>query len=305
MFAIDSLSNAIKFELSLKTFFDFYRLVDVQTYEVLEFPKDSDDLIDSHQTCHHIWGSDGPCINCTSRTCVQREKPIVKLMQLDGQFLLIYSVPVTLHDRKYALELIKDITDSLMVPSMGAQDNIEITEMVAQFNDLAAHDTFTRLYNKNYVLNTLRDAVEKCQATDEQPTLDLVMIDLDLFKNINDDYGHTIGDDVLLMLARTLDNITSRFKGAWAARYGGDEFILCAPFGIGVDGKEALRGYLKGFVDDVHKYVEGNPVINVSFGVTTLRKEDDVRSLIDRADERMYLMKDEHHKLMGAESSRD
>lgn len=305
MFSLDKLSNEIKYSLSLKTFFDFYRLVDVQTYEVLEFPKDAPEPIDSHQTCHHIWGSDGPCINCTSRTCVQRQKPVVKLMHLDDQYLLIYSVPIMLHDYPYALELIKDITESLMVPSIESQDNIEITEMVAQFNDFAAHDPFTRLFNKNYVLNTLRDEIDKCAQSSTQPTLDLVMIDLDLFKNVNDELGHTVGDDVLLMLSRTLESITSRFKGAWAARYGGDEFIICAPYGIGADGREVLENQLENYVSDVKKYVEGNPTINVSFGVTTLRKEDDVRSLIDRADERMYLMKEKHHVLMGVTSARD
>lgn len=304
MFAIESLSNEIKYALSLKTFFDFYRLVDVQTYEVLEFPKGSDNLVDSHQTCHHIWGSDGPCINCTSRTCVQREQPIVKLMHLDNQYLLIYSVPVNVHGREYALELIKDITESLMVPSIEVQDNIEITEMVAQFNDLAAHDPFTHLFNKNYILNSLRDYIEQYKETGEDPTLDFVMIDLDLFKNVNDEFGHTVGDDVLLMLARTLDSITARFKGAWAARYGGDEFVLCAPYGIGADGREAIEHYLESYVKDVKKYVDGNPTINVSFGVTTLRKTDDVRTLIDRADERMYQMKEQHHDEMQAESPR-
>lgn len=298
MFAIDEMGDNLKSALSLSALFDFYRLVDVQTYEVLEYAKDFSDVKGTHQTCHHIWGSDGPCINCTSRTCVQRGEAIVKLMHLDNQYLLIYSVPVTVCGKHYALELIKDITRSLMVPSIDVQDNIEITEMVAQFNDLAAHDTFTHLFNKNYVLNELRTATDDCKKSDEDPTLSLVMIDLDLFKNINDEFGHTIGDDVLLMLARTLSSITLKFEGSWAARYGGDEFILCAPGGIDEQGEAFIRECLVAYIADVKKYVSGSPTINVSFGTATLRKDDTVRSLIDRADERMYEMKERHHAEM-------
>lgn len=304
MFPITEMNDSIRSIVGLNALFDFYRLVDVQTHEVMEYSNSSSAIADAHQTCHHIWGPDSrPCVNCTSRTCVQRHEGIVKIMNLDSTYFLIYSYPIKLDGKDYALELIKDISKSLVVPSMESHDNVEITELVAQFNHLAAHDSFTHLFNKAYTVNELEDIIAEQNTGENAPTLDLVMIDLDLFKNINDEYGHTTGDDVLLMLSRTLNALTLKFEDAWAARYGGDEFVICAPKGIGEHGVAFITTYLDSFVADVKKYVAGNPDINVSFGKTTMRKGDSVRSLLDRADERMYVMKDVHHQEMGAASS--
>lgn len=298
MFPIGEINSELKARVDVTALFDFYRLVDVKTHEVLEYSSGSNEIIDTNETCHHIWGSDGPCINCTSRSCVLRQQPMVKIMSLDGQYLLIYSMPIAIGGTSYALELIKDITRSLVVPSLESRDNVEITEMVTQFNNLAAHDSFTHLFNKAYALNEIDNAVEHCAKTGETPTLDLVMLDLDLFKNINDDYGHTVGDDVLLMLSRALSGITLKFEDAWAARYGGDEFLLCAPHGIGKDGPAIIAQYLEAFSSDVKKYVNGCPDVSVSFGVATLTPEDTNRTLIDRADQNMYEMKESHHAAM-------
>lgn len=295
MFAISEMNKNLKAKLSLGDLFDFYRLVDTETYEVMEYSDSSNQVVDTHQTCHHIWGDSGPCPNCTSRACVRRGESIIKLMHLGSQYLLIYSMPVHVDGRPYALELIKDVTSSLMVPSMEVGDNIELTDMIRQFNHVAVRDSFTHLYNKTYALNRLDDIIARANESDEEPALDVVMLDLDLFKNINDTYGHTVGDDVLTLFAKELGVLGIKFEGGWSVRYGGDEFLLIAPKGLGTYGTNRIIDSIESFAADVHKNMPDVSGIGVSFGIAHLQKGDTTRELIDRADAEMYKMKEKHH----------
>lgn len=220
-------------------------------------------------------------------------------MHLQNQYLLITSVPVKLRGQDYALELIKDITDTFMLPDVAGYDNIRVIELVERFNNLAVHDTFTALYNKTYVMTQLHEMLMRCKELGEQPSADVVMLDLDLFKDVNDEHGHVVGDDVLLSFALQLKHIAHGWKDGWAARYGGDEFILCAPHGMGDDGMHQIAEGIASFESDVSQHVEGAPRVSVSYGVARMRLDDTAKSLIDRADDEMYVMKARHHAELG------
>lgn len=295
MFPSNTLNASVSKKLNIGTLFDFYRVVDNRTHEVLEYPDGATDPIPTGTTCHHIWGDKGPCPNCTSRSCVAHRKTIVKIMHLDGTVFLIYSTPITINDRPYALELIKDVTDSFVVPSVENNDNVEITYMIERFNDLAVHDSFTGLYNKNYIQNQLQEILDACAKEGQAPKADFVMLDLDLFKEVNDKYGHNAGDDILLYFSVLLNQTAQEFEGGWAARYGGDEFVMCAPEGIDEEGKALIKKMVDVFSNHTFETIEGSPKVSASYGIAHMLPDDTPRSLIDRADEEMYRMKDSHH----------
>lgn len=299
MFPSNTLNPAVRDTLNMSTIFDFYRVVDNRTHEVMEYPEGASDPVPTGTTCHHIWGDKGPCPNCTSRSCVAHKKPIVKIMHLDGTVYLIYSTPVVINKQDYALELIKDVTDSFMVPSAMEQDNVEITYIIERFNDLAVHDSFTGLYNKNYILNQVQEVLDEHRKAGTPPKGSCMMLDLDLFKEINDHYGHNAGDDILLYFSVLLNQTAQEFEGGWAARYGGDEFVLFVPEGIDEEGIQIVTHMMDLFAK--HKFVtmQGSPVVTVSYGVADLRADDTARSVIDRADDAMYAMKESHHAQMG------
>lgn len=299
MFPSNTLNKKVSDTLRMSSIFDFYRVVDNRTHEVMEYPEGASDLVPTGTTCHHIWGDKGPCPNCTSRSCVAHKKPIVKIMHLDGVVYLIYSTPVVINGQDYALELIKDVTDSFMVPSAVEQDNVEITYIIERFNDLAVHDSFTGLYNKNFILNQLQEIIDANKKAGTTPTGSCVMLDLDLFKEVNDRYGHNAGDDILLYFSVLLNQAAQEFDGGWAARYGGDEFVLYAPSGIDEAGIQTIKRMMDVFSQ--HKFVtmQGSPEVTVSYGVADMRADDTARTLIDRADDAMYEMKDKHHAQLG------
>ncbi len=90
-------------------------------------------------------------------------------------------------------------------------------------NRQIAMDALTDVHNRGSFESNLREAVEK-----ENPSksLYLVMIDVNKFKQINDEYGHIMGDRALVELSKCLKNISATSKNDFIARYGGDEFAM-------------------------------------------------------------------------------
>lgn len=123
----------------------------------------------------------------------------------------------------------------------------------------------------------------------------LLYMDLDRFKEINDKFGHSRGDDVL---KRTADLIRKIFPEAIAARLGGDEF---AALFKGLPDEDILAHDIKDFEEAVIGLVrrdsEDDPYLTVSIGIVRCEEVDDIDSFIHAGDSRMYEIKKEHHKM--------
>lgn len=290
----DLLNDAIAAKL-----FDFYRLVDISTHSVCEYGKGATEVRATDETCHHVWGRFRPCANCTSSACILRQEEIIKIEQLNEQVLLIFSVPTEVNGHPYALELIKDVSNSLMVPSAVKRDNIEITQMISQFNELATHDSFTGLFNKTYSMNQLQIAIDDCATENDiaagtNPAI--VMLDVDRFKGFNDLYGHIAGDEVLAYFASEFKRIVGDYEDAWAARFGGDEFALGFPHGLDSIEREALFSELDRIQAHAFKVEDGTIRLGLSYGIAYAEPGDTPKALLDRADKEMYLMKETHRR---------
>lgn len=104
----------------------------------------------------------------------------------------------------------------------------DVTDLVSQADEmaqLAAIDGMTDLYNRRHFQKLGQEACERAQR--ERKPLSLLMIDIDLFKSINDRFGHATGDDVIRNVASLCR--TGMRPGDIAARLGGDEFALLLP----------------------------------------------------------------------------
>ncbi|AKC87745.1 sensor domain-containing diguanylate cyclase [Pseudoxanthomonas suwonensis] len=99
----------------------------------------------------------------------------------------------------------------------------------ARLREASRHDALTGLYNRGWFRERF-DSLLEAARLQGQP-LSLLMVDLDHFKDINDRYGHLVGDDCLRRSARVVEGILHPY-GALVARYGGEEFIAALP---GVD----------------------------------------------------------------------
>lgn len=123
-------------------------------------------------------------------------------------------------------------------------------------------------------------------------TASLLVIDIDRFKQVNDNYGHDFGDSVIRILGATIAN--SVRSTDYAFRYGGEEFVVLLP---GLDDAMALEvaeRIMREFTNCSPTAPDGSrPFFSVSIGLARLRPGDDAQALFGRADAAMYRAKEE------------
>ncbi len=165
-----------------------------------------------------------------------------------------------------------------------------IRKLNIQLEKLAITDGLTGLYNYRYFQKRLSE--EFSRAVRFNLSLSCIMIDIDHFKNVNDMYGHQIGDEILQVLSGILKDSIRDID--IAARYGGEEFALILPQ-IDIDGAGIMAERLREKVESYFFSDWSKPIINitVSIGVTTY-PGDGIKNgndLLKRADNALYKAK--------------
>lgn len=154
-----------------------------------------------------------------------------------------------------------------------------------QLEVLASKDALTNVFNRRTLLEELERAHRAFER--ERRTHGLLVLDLDNFKQVNDRYGHLTGDQVLIKLARELEQNVR--KNDRLFRYGGEEFVLLA-MPANFDGlavmAEKLRAIVEQNVDDSHGHG-----ITVSIGGAMLCPGESVDDWFARADTALYMAK--------------
>ena len=160
--------------------------------------------------------------------------------------------------------------------------------MQRSLRNLIVKDSLTDLYNRRYCNQNLKNISEQYIKTWEPYTL--AIADIDFFKKVNDTYGHTAGDEVLVSVAQNMKK--SMAGKGFAARWGGEEFLLVY---TGCDMETTLT-YLEMLVEAIREMcVEyGDKVIKItiSIGVAT-GNGDSVDKVLCTADNRLYHAKKE------------
>lgn len=160
--------------------------------------------------------------------------------------------------------------------------------MQRSLRNLIVKDSLTDLYNRRYCNQNLKNISEQYIKTGEPYTL--AIADIDFFKKVNDTYGHTAGDEVLVSVAQIMKK--SMAGKGFAARWGGEEFLLVY---TGCDMETTLT-YLEMLVEAIREMcVEyGDKVIKItiSIGVAT-GNGDSVDKVLCTADDRLYHAKKE------------
>ena len=146
----------------------------------------------------------------------------------------------------------------------------------------AATDALTGLGNRHWMQDMFEREVTRAQHSDKP--LCLMMVDVDNFKHFNDRYGHISGDRVLIAVAHALREYVRPTD--LIARFGGDEFAILLP---GIELAQAVQT-----AERLREQVAAlsppslSTAVTVSIGVTARIADDDVSTLVNRADEAMY-----------------
>ncbi|MED1853052.1 sensor domain-containing diguanylate cyclase [Brevibacillus borstelensis] len=143
-------------------------------------------------------------------------------------------------------------------------------------------DPLTGLANRRYIENTLR------QWTETKKQFSVLLLDVDGFKKVNDEFGHQTGDEVLRFLSQAMKQHVR--KGDICGRYGGEEFIVLLPE-TSAETAYLMAESLRMFMSDTVSPT-GEPV-TISLGVGTIAPQIDTKTLLALTDEAMYKAKQE------------
>ncbi|MGH6798929.1 MAG: GGDEF domain-containing protein [Roseiarcus sp.] len=164
---------------------------------------------------------------------------------------------------------------------MQLQTNLERAE------EAGLRDVVTAIGNRRFFDACFTDEVEKARRVGDNVCLALA--DIDRFKNVNDRFGHLVGDRLLRLFASILvQNVRGQDK---VARFGGEEFALIFPGARLVDAVtavERIRGILESKQWSIEPSGERVGSVTASFGVARLRADESAADLLRRADQRLY-----------------
>lgn len=189
----------------------------------------------------------------------------------------------------------KEELNSKLIEEKGIIDNIELERVLHEQNIILKKneellknnelDEFTMVYNKTYFTKHVEEELKKQQFDGYQA---LILIDIDNFKEINDTYGHNVGDEVLIQVADLFSR--SVRNNEYVGRIGGDEFCI---FMKNIYTQKYLKEKLDSLQHQLHNIEidHFNQKITASIGICLIDSPVSFKQIYEKADEAMYKVK--------------
>lgn len=166
----------------------------------------------------------------------------------------------------------------------------EQAQLTKDLQNLANTDPLTGVWNRRYLLTLCEAEIER--ASRYNHLFSVLMLDLDRFKQINDIYGHAVGDEVLIGMTNIVKN--SLRKVDFWGRFGGEEFVVILPE-TNLDSAVGVAERIRETLEKTEFPIQEKQVkITVSIGVSTYQLEDQKIDLVlQRADKALYQAKNQ------------
>ena len=257
----------------LKGIFDIVRLVDPESTKVLSLGKDGR-LTEMPGTCHMVWNKSGRCENCISSKALARKESLNKIEFKDDQAYFVMAKYVEVGGRGCVLEMVSKLSDGRWL-DMGSRRML--LDRGSNFDRSAFVDSLTGAYSRQYF---------ECFLAESEQVEGVVMIDVDHFKEVNDRFGHLVGDKALQSVAQSI--LSNLRQTDVLVRYGGDEFLLLVPHIR--PGEHVIQRVREAAAS---ARVEGYPELELSASVGGVCGVHPLTEAIRQADEKMYQNKAE------------
>ena len=203
---------------------------------------------------------------------LEKSKRIVSLFNIQlstSQSFLVSAI--TIDETAHSIIIFTDITD--------------LTMEKKKFQHKAFTDALTGIHNRAYFNEILAKHMMISQR--EKKPFSFIILDIDRFKNINDTYGHQVGDEILKELVKIISKHTR--KTDTFARWGGEEFVKILS-DLSLEKATEIAEFIRIKIEN-HKFVDDLKV-TCSFGVSQFHNSDTQESLIQRADKALYYAKE-------------
>ncbi len=257
----------------LKGIFDIVRLVDPESTKVLSLGKDGR-LTEMPGTCHMVWNKSGRCENCISSKALARKESLNKIEFKDEQAYFVMAKYVEVGGRGCVLEMVSKLSDGRWLDMGGRR---MLLDRGSNFDRSAFVDSLTGAYSRQYF---------ECFLAESEQVEGVVMIDVDHFKEVNDRFGHLVGDKALQSVAQSI--LSNLRQTDVLVRYGGDEFLLLVPHIR--PGEHVIQRVREAAAS---ARVEGYPELELSASVGGVCGVRPLTEAIRQADEKMYQNKAE------------
>lgn len=162
--------------------------------------------------------------------------------------------------------------------------NTDLLNKNIKYKEMASKDQLTNLYNRHKFLKLFQSSHRTM--VERENDMSLIMVDIDHFKKINDTYGHNTGDLVIVKIAKLL--VEKLRDIDIVCRWGGEEFVILLP-AVNIDNAVLVAEKLRSSIEELE--IENVGKITASFGVSCIHLDDDVKSVVNRADIALYSAK--------------
>lgn len=180
-----------------------------------------------------------------------------------------------------------EITTCYILDQSRRRSKLGLIGLAADFEYAAKHDALTGLANRREGLEQLEAEYQRYLRNGR--AFSVLLMDIDLFKNINDTYGHQAGDDMIVLVARTVISQSRRVDTI--ARWGGEEFLVLLPE-TGLAEAAATAERIRTAVAGQAITFKGMRVgATISIGVACIQGSESIDRLLQRADEALYKAK--------------
>lgn len=251
----------------LQLYFDKVRLVTPEDHGVYKLNEDGS-LKRRERPCYAIWGAEQACRNCAGCKALSDKNRVVKLELTKTGIYQVIAKSVVVEGRPFVLELISRSDVGIWFDSHGKKILLE------KYGRDFYTDALTGAYCRQY----FEDQRASLQGEDG-----VAMIDVDHFKEINDAYGHPVGD---VALKKIVGAILSCIRSTdMLIRYGGDEFLVIFPQ-IQKDAFTLKMRYIQDVVSRLA--VDGYPDIRLSVSIGGVHRVEPLTEAIRQADQLMY-----------------
>jgi diguanylate cyclase len=196
---------------------------------------------------------------------------------------------------RQVVEQVIEHTNDMVSSSLDLQRQLEeesarassLHSRLEQAQREALTDPLTGLSNRKALDYTLEELLREFGATGL--VFSVLMLDVDFFKKVNDRHGHTVGDAVLRMVAKTIGQCTR--GGDLSVRYGGEEFAVVLP-ATTLAPAAVVAEHIRSTMEKVRFKITTSghilPPITISIGVAQVRQGDAAEALVGRADRALY-----------------
>lgn len=273
-------------------------IVDVRNYRIVYANRQmrhvaEEDSLEDRVCYEHIFKLDRPCVHCKINELVEGGRPNQQTVMFElfnetnDKWYQMQEKAISWSDGrtvKYALAV--EINQLKMIQNNLAEAHAELALKNKELERLSVLDNLTGLYNRAKLEEVMDYELKRAHRT--QRPFSVILLDIDDFKQVNDELGHLAGDNVLRELAEILQN--SIRETDLVFRWGGEELLVFAP--------ETDSSGIRKLSRNLLHLVAGHGFscqrrITISLGATTMAAEDCHADIIARADKALYTSKAE------------